>query len=484
MKKQLSLLLAGCMLGITACGGTSPANSDTTAPSTDTGTTVAETSGTDLFSADYENYNFRILTANAESNTWFTSTLTVMEDEGDVFSSAVYKRNQLAEEALNITITEEYQEIQSIRAGIMAGDDTADLLLIHGSNVLAMAQEGALHDLLTLPHQDFEAKWWDTNAAEQLSIAGSLYFGVGDFITTANDETIVTFFNKQLLGDLKLEDPYQLVADGEWTLDKMMEMGKAAMRENGDTVYNDQDTYGLLGHQNMLYIYLICGSGETIITKDKDDIPAFTFNNERFTEAYLKVLNVIHGNGEGFLYDANVKQNTMGLSNNHRVQEIMFPNNQSLFWVETVSWANDLRDMDAYFGILPCPKHDKTQDEYSNLNNGSFYGMSVPITVSDIDRTSYILEALNAFSTDTVQSAYYEISLKGKITRDEESSAMLDLIFGNRTFDCSVTYSIARMRHGICAKALENDTNIASYYASQQSAIESQLNDIVEAFQK
>ena len=91
-----------------------------------------------------------------------------------------------------------------------------------------------------------------------------------------------------------------------------------------------------------------------------------------------------------------MKKNTRGLALDHRVQEVMFPADQVMFWVECISWAKALREMEANFGILPAPKYDEQQSQYYSCNNGNFFGMSVPVSVSDVERTSIILEALQS----------------------------------------------------------------------------------------
>lgn len=480
MEKRLTaaLFLASVLLGTAACGnteGTVPSETDPTQ------TTVEETSDLDAFTADYGGYEFRIATTNKDANTWFTTPWVIMEDTGDVFSAAVYQRNTLVEGKLNIHLKEIPMDISTFNTAVQAGEDFADMALIGGNEVSSALNNKSLCDLFSLPYQDFSKRWWDSNAAAQLSIDGKLCFGTGDFDTTAKDMNCVTYFNKRMIEAYDLEDPYALVDSGKWTLDKMVEMGMAVMQDNGDSKWDDNDTFGLLGHQNMLYIYLICGSGESIVTKDKNDIPAFTFNSEKFTNAYLKVLHLIHDHGEGFLYDANVRQNTRGLSNNHRVMEIMFPADQALFWVEGITWAKALREMDAEFGVVPCPKYDEKQEGYYSMNNGSYYGMTIPVTAADTDRSSFILEALNAYSADTVAVAYYDLYLKGKGTRDEDSARMLDVIFGNVIYDPSIVYFIGRIRHNICGLALNNDTGIQSYYETQVNVLNDLVNDIIEA---
>ncbi len=89
-----------------------------------------------------------------------------------------------------------------------------------------------------------------------------------------------------------------------------------------------------------------------------------------------------------------------------------------------------------------------------------------PVTTQDAERPSIILDALAAESTDTVVKAYYDVALKGKYTRDEESVEMLDLIFANRIFDLGDTIWCADLRDGVFRVMFgANDRAISSKFA-------------------
>ena len=85
--------------------------------------------------------------------------------------------------------------------------------------------------------------------------------------------------------------------------------------------------------------------------------------------AYEKVVDICHSDGDNFFYDADIRTSTMGVEN-HRVQEIMFPNNQALFWVECVCWARELRAMEQNFGVVVPPMYDETQEQYYSFHHG------------------------------------------------------------------------------------------------------------------
>ena len=86
--------------------------------------------------------------------------------------------------------------------------------------------------------------------------------------------------------------------------------------------------------------------------------------------------------------------------------------------------VDKLRAMETDFGILPIPKLDSSQEKWGHTV-GSRYtgvGMAVPITARNLERTGHILEAICAESRYTTIPTYYDVSLKTKFARDEESS--------------------------------------------------------------
>jgi hypothetical protein len=61
--------------------------------------------------------------------------------------------------------------------------------------------------------------------------------------------------------------------------------------------------------------------------------------------------------------------------------------------------------------------------------------VSIPTGGDDDERTSTIIEALAYGGYKYITPAYYDIALKSKYARDEESSEMLDIILAGRSAD-------------------------------------------------
>ena len=246
-RKLLALFLAILMTSSSVIGCAQSAEETETTVETAAETVVETEEETkvsdDLPESDFEGYQFNIFNSNPESNTWFTTVhVTAAEDSGEAIPSAIFNRNLIVEDRLNIKIVETEQTAAQIKNAITAGDGSLDMTLMQGANVLSYAQSGYLKDLHEMPYQNFEKPYWDTNAVEQLSICGKLYVGVGDFITTQIDETSCMFFNKGLVADHGVEDPYELVHEGRWTLDKLGEMATISGNDtNGDGKFDDND---------------------------------------------------------------------------------------------------------------------------------------------------------------------------------------------------------------------------------------------------
>ena len=495
-KKLISLILAALMTASVFVSCSNEAAEETekqeqestsnqaAAPAVEEEEEEAETTYLDaLPEVGYDGYRYLILNSNALTNDWFsTNYINFDEESADVLESAIFRRNRLVEDRFDVIIAEDFQDYNEIRSQVLAGVDEFPLVLITGANALSLAQEGYLYDQMKLDPIDLTKPYWDQNAVGSLTIANRLYYTVGNFITTNLDDVKVFFFNKGLLADYKLHDPYDYVRNMEWTFDTMTEEALVVSDDlNGDGIYNDNDRYGILSWSGSLYPALIFGSGETFMAKDENDKPYTCFYNERFLQVYDKILLMCHGNGDTVTYDANFMQNTHGLSNNHRVQEIMFPNNQALFWNENVAWSKALRDMEMDFGIIPAPMLDSAQACYYVYSGNSFYGMSIPTSVQDVDRASTVLEALNSMSTGIITDAYYDVMLKSKLSRDVESGEMLDIIFSHLIYDFGVVYGIGGIKDSVATMLANGDTDVASFYKRNEKVL---TKSIDRAFEK
>ncbi|MGM9624699.1 MAG: hypothetical protein ACI3XM_03215, partial [Eubacteriales bacterium] len=158
-----------------------------------------------------------------------------------------------------------------------------------------------------------------------------------------------------------------------------------------------------------------------------------------------------------------------------------FKAGRSLFYNETMGNAQKLREMTLDFGILPGPKFDEAQESYYNCG-GNPYFMCVLTTNGDLERTGIVMEALAYASIDTVKVAAYDEMLEGKVSRDNDSEAMLDIIYSSLIYDHPVANSIIS---DTLAQTLifKNKKDFASYFTKNESKIQDQIDKYIEAYE-
>lgn len=432
--------------------------------------------------ANYDGYEFRVLH-------WFLTgwesrldkDIYAAEEIGEVLNDAVYKRNLAVSERLNITISLEdmdYAKVPTtIRNMVSAGDDAYDLTYIRTYESPSLITDGCLNDFNDLPYVDLTREWWDQNCVEDLSIGGKLYLAASDINVIDKDATASIVFNKALAKDLNVPDLYYIVNDGKWTIDKIHEFSKTAASDvDGDGKMTLDDTWGMIGGADVPTAFFN-GAGSTFAAKDEDDMPVYTFDSEYNYSVTDRIIEYMLD--DSCFYNHHTGTGGAAKTDDNEYQKL-FENGHGLFFWTRLDAVTSMRASETEFGILPTPKYQESQDKYYSLVSIHTAGlMSVPISATDLDRTSVILESWACESLKVVQPAYYEVALKGKYVRDEESSAMLDLIFGSRVFDIGIFYAFGGFT-GAYESIQTQKAGAASLYASKQKAIEKDIQKLID----
>ena len=98
--------------------------------------------------------------------------------------------------------------------------------------------------------------------------------------------------------------------------------------------------------------------------------------------------------------------------------------------------------------------------------------------------TGTILEALAYYGYTIVKPAYYDKTLVGQSTRDDESAEMLDIIFSTLSFDFGYYYQVGSYNSQLIFMVREYDRNFTSRYEAYKTEAETQLNTINAFFKQ
>ncbi|MCL2773475.1 MAG: hypothetical protein FWD71_09005 [Oscillospiraceae bacterium] len=425
---------------------------------------------------------FKILTGQQ----WASDNLNIEdydieEMNGEVLNDAIYKRNLIIKEMFNLKFETVHANDQigsfiskSIQSGIDEYDAVAPLL----NNAESFAENGYAVNIYQTK-LSIDAPWWDQNILKSTSIGGAAYYIAGDIFIKHYDGLALLMFNKKMLADLGLDSPYGYVENNEWTMDKFNEMVKGVyldLDNNGKR--NRYDRYGFATQVDYL-ISFVNGSGQLFMDKDKNDLPVFVGYNEKMSNILDKMLMHYASDDTYCIHRDASKEG--GWNAGNIPQTWVFPEGRALFYWGLPRYINlYLRDMEDDFGILPIPKWDSSQDRYySTVNGWNSYTFMLPRTVSDIEKNSVVLDAMAYYGRQLIKPAYYDICLQRKYTRDEESGAMLDIIFSSAHYEPA---GAGVFIDALCNAIQTNKINIASIYEKNSGKIDTAIQQIIDEY--
>jgi hypothetical protein len=440
----------------------------------------------DIPTADYGGRDFTVLVSiNALTNVDVWNDFEAEEETGDALNDAVYKRNVYVEEKYNIKIKNFEMEAadgmdrpaaqKMLKNSIAAGDNPYDAAMLAGYATCNLAAGGFLMDMNNMAPLDLSKPWWDQKANRDLMIKNKMFYTSGDISNVVNEATYAILFNKKLIADHGFESPYDLVRRGEWTYDKLAEMGAQIGQDiNGDGKMGFEDLYGALVWDDTM-MGTVNSIGERCAQINNAGEIELTLRSERVLKSFDTYISFVLDKEHAFMYQ---REDWSGEKTN-----AMFENNQGLFYIQIMELVVRLRAMEVDFGVIPYPKLENSQPNYYSTVSSWHSGfMCVPVGQDDISRTGALLEAMAAESMYTLKPAYYDIALKGKYIRDEESEEMLDLIFDSKIYDLGWLYQIGGYNEEIMNLYRNRKTDFISMYEKREEKAYKDIAKINEAF--
>lgn len=455
MKTRLTaIILAALMLMMTvsACGTKQPSAADTDPAATTTAATdAAVTEVTTDANLDANGYWKDDLAADLDlggeeitilyDDSSYAQEFIAEELSGDLINDAIHNRNLAVSDRLHVTLNfvgsdgrnETAAFIASVNSDVSSGAGEYDLIGTYSQIPGSLAMSGSLVDLMTLDHLNFDQPWWPQTLYEQASIQDHLYLCTGDISTNLLWMMQVVFFNKDLIARYDLEDPYTLIDDMKWTVDKMIEMTTGIYEDlNGNGVADEADHYGMVLYTQALDANF-ASAGLVCVDKDENGFfrvsPKMT--SEKTVDLLTKFCEWVHDSGN------------VVWSKSTSVRKVMHEG-RSLFIEDRAFVAKDhLVNQDAFeYGILPAPAYDEEQEGYiTNVGYPhNIYCISSGISHEQANKAAAVLECMASESYRQVTPALFETTMKVKYAADEKTSEVYDMIKTNIDFDPARIY--------------------------------------------
>lgn len=473
MKHIRSAILAACILAgaLVSCGSDSntPVNPTDTNAATDTAVVTEAAAKPEIPSADYGGKEVKL----QGFQVYYAPPLYAEEENGDAYNDVLYQRIAKTEEYLNIDLTFD----DSIGVGdvatvvqnsVAAADDAIQLVLSHDmTGNSKLVSQNLCYDMMAIESIDLNRDYWKLSAYDMLAVNGHIYLTKPAFIIPS----VGCFtFNKAMLAEYDIEEPYQDVIDGKWTLDKMAEMSKIVTKDlNGDGTMDANDTYGFVCGADWQLNAFIFSLGSSVTDLDDNGKIVLSLDTPHSAEVYTALHEFFNNSGDAWFGGG-----------------VDMKSGRCLFAQTTTKALDNLRDCEVEYGVVPYPKWDEAQERYNGYDISSF--ISIPSSVSDPEMVGQTLEMLNFYSRELVLPTYYDISLNTKSVRDEESIQMLDIIFNDIYCDAGRTYfgldngAMFNLVYSVSHHVYTKKTgDIASHFAKNQKSAQKCIDNFYKA---
>ncbi|MBR4186108.1 MAG: hypothetical protein IKQ87_10090 [Clostridia bacterium] len=489
MKKNLALILALLMLllPLASCSETTNEEDPAAAPAVEADPAAVDGAEetedpnarieSGLPSADYGGYTFNIYIHNTITNDFQAEEMT-----GEPVNDAEYERMIAVQDKGNCEIVplviaaDNRQGQKALSTSVQAGTNDYDLVCLSGYSSCNALVEGLLTNLFTVQNLDLSKPWWDQYCTEECTFKNAVYQMTGDISIGDNRATFCYFFNKNMAETYNLPNFYDMVDSFTWTIDNFREFAEAVdtnldYNNNGNHVNDKDDIYGIYIWDDIM-MGIVNASGIKCCTINQNGELELTLYSEKFVDAFDKFTAYAYNKDVTCAYQRN------GYAADYGV--LAFREGRALFFLQNIGAADQFRDMEDDFGILPLPLYDENQDRYYNsAASWSISLYSIPKNAYGADgfaRAGWSTEAPAYESKYSLTPAYYEQTLQNKVSRDEESARMLDLIFATRTYDFGWYFEIGGYNEGIMNLLRAYSTDVASMVKRNEKMAAKVLN--------
>ncbi len=418
-----------------------------------------------------------------DSATWNRELFSESEN-GDMLNDEIYKRNLKLEEDLNFKFdfiksgTKEESQRTIIAEFESGGSSGLDIVMNYAYYSTGAALRDCYANLHTIDTLNLENPWWNQTYVEAATIKDQLYFVIGDLNLSVVDRSLAIYYNATLANTLQIGNLYDVVLDGSWTIDKLLEYTKDTWVDTNQSGTIDlPDNIGIisiLGSE--AYDGFLTAFGVDILAKNNDGGLDVIWDTEKVSNAIDLQITLFNNNNGAFLHS------------NHGELCTKFTNGESLFWLYTIyassSTNQSLRSMDDTYGLLPIPKYNTDQQNYYTTAQDAYNIMSVMSTSKQISAVGTVFEEWNYRSYMDILPVYCEVIMKTRYLKDVESGMIFDLILDSIKFDTGMVYgseleSIATSTRSIVKSGVNS---FASTYKVKQRAYTTRIKQLKKYF--
>ena len=370
---------------------------------------------------------------------------------GDPVINAVYQRNLYTEQLLGVDLvfTEFYTDegktgiikyADSLKNAVSDPSVSYDIIASYSRSTAQCFVSGLLQPIDLFEHLDLSKEWWPKNIQDEFSMNGRLYFVSGDISTNMLNYMYGVFYNKTLTDNYGYGSLTELVKNNEWVLDKMVELSTGVYENRDEAAGKSQgDFFGMTLRYHMADA-LIQGSNFKLAEKadDGDAILKISddFTSEKFGEFIGKMIEYTKSDD---VYNEMPDGSPGGWGD---AAGIIFRESRALFAINRMKYGFELQNEDIIYGILPMPKLEASQENYNTCVDNSYTLYGICTDTANGDRAAAVIQSLGFHGKQLTTPAIFDVTFKGKFSKDPAFIDMFDEIRDGVGFDVGRTFTV------------------------------------------
>jgi ABC-type glycerol-3-phosphate transport system substrate-binding protein len=383
------------------------------------------------------------------------------------------ERYREIEEQNNCTIkfidctTDEF--LDGINTSAASGIKYADQVHLNMDMYQRLMSAGYLATMSELPYIDIKDEKWNQYYKEVITGKDGKLYGL-DFLSWPNRKPYpdqCVFFNKTLVRELGLTDPYEMYDNGEWTWENFRKLLLDSTRDtNGD---GENDIYGITCVGNLLeYAALYSNGAHTFDVVDGNY--RFGLANDAAYKA-LQFTSDIRNVDQTFLSFPEDAHWGMPLDT--------FKAHGTVFFMRDIIYFQDLKDNDHEFGMLPFPKGPDLQGNYPMATwNADTQVQSILKIGTDVDKAAYIFNRITEPFDGYPVGEWESYALRNHFMKDEKAFSIFKEMCENAIPDGFYVYG--GDHYGKISQALYDTINQTKTPAEALNSIQEELQTYLD----
>lgn len=410
------------------------------------------------------------------------------EYSSDPISNVIFKRNVTVEEKFGVKLKFQskggIEMCDDLKTRYSAQDPTVDIIAPYTYYGVGLTTEGVYADINSLNYINPESTWWNQSYVDAITYNGKLYSLIGDLTTSATCSTVTTFVNMQMMREFGLEDTdlFEVVENGDWTLDYMIEMCKDVYSDD-DSIdgRSDDDRYGfILGQISQPAEALLVSFGFKWTTYDSEGNMKFCLNDSKNIDILTALQDKLYKNDvhTGIYKAAAPTESDFATKGVAKYIEL-FTTKKTMMTISFLNTAEELVKTDIEYLILPVPKYDTNQTEYRSMTHDSHCNISISAMSDDKDAAAAIVEYMGYYSEKELTPQYFEISYQARYASNSYTMKLFDMVVDSVHFDFARTYakSLGEPTH-LMRNLVKDSKEISSTIATGQKACDRYLKQL------